>query len=662
MHEKPRPARTPSRRRSPLRLARYARPYRGRLALAAAGLALASLIGFFNLLLLKPAVEVLAGDGTARIVTTAQSNDASADRGRRRAARGLGAPGRFLQPLERRWNGLIAPLEQPFVALNAWFESQIAADRTRALWIIALALVALAALKGLIDFLCQLLLARTGYGLVADLREDLFRKVIAQDYLYFARASTGWLESRIQSDVAALRRAVEVFLRNGCQAPFQLLFLTILLLGLSIRLTLIGLLVALVVAAPLLLLARIVKRVTRQAKRQADRLSAGLEESLRNYPIVKFFQSEGVEVEKFARRNRQLLALYLKNRLAQYGSAPLTQLAAAAGRSAVLIAGGYLIFAGQMEFSTLAVYLVALTRFYGPGRALSRSATTWPAMQVSAERMVEILDLAPAVIEERDALPIDRVREAIEFRSVSFAYENQDALRDVTCRIEAGRVVALVGPSGAGKSTLVALLARLFDPTAGAILIDGVDLRRLRLADLRRLIGAVTQDTILFNDTVARNIAYPDPAPDAARVVEAARAAQAHDFILGLDGGAAYDTLIGQAGQRLSGGQRQRLAIARAFYRDPQILIFDEATSALDEPSQALVQQAVQRLFEGRTVLVIAHRLSTVRRADEILVLHAGRLVERGTHETLLAQGGVYASLHRISRDADRLRFAWPLY
>jgi len=655
--------------RTLLPLRRYVRPYRWGLTLAVVGLVAGSVLGFLNLLLLKPAVEVLGG----------------AARPQPAVERQLARPDGALRAVERRWERLVAPLQSRLEAADASFQRYAASNRRGALWLVAVAMLGLAALKSVIESLCQYLLARSSYGMVADLHEDLFRKVIAQDYLYFVRHSTGYLESRIQSDVAALRRTLETLLRHGFQAPFQILFLGILLLALNPQLTLIALAVALPAAVALLSLSRVVRRVIRETRRQADRQGAALEESLRNFPLVKFFQSEPFEIEKFAQRNRQLLRSYLKNRLAQFGSAPLTQLVSAAGRSAVLIVGGYLVFGGRMEFSTLVVYLVALTRFYGPGRSLSRAGGTWPTLIVSAERMAEILRLEPAVSEAQDAQPLDRVREGIEFRNVSFSYAavgqignlpssqvgvgqignlpssqvdnlRHEALDDVSFRIPVGRIVALVGPSGAGKTTLVCLLARLFDPTSGSIEIDGRDLRRLRLSDLRRAIAAVTQETILFNDTVARNIAYPDARPDVARVTEAARAAHADEFIAALDGGAGYDTIIGQSGQRLSGGQRQRIAIARALYRSPQILIFDEATSSLDEESQALVQDAIQNLFRGRTVLIIAHRLSTVRRADEILVLHQGRLVERGAHDELLRLGGFYASLCRISQGGEEIR------
>jgi subfamily B ATP-binding cassette protein MsbA len=677
--------------RALLPLLGYVRPYRLALIAALAGLVLGSLLGFFNLLLLKPTVEVLGSDARSQRVLTeefvatngAQSTVTLRDDGTppddkagdgfysawlppelgksdtvvvlkgphgKSGLRGKQPARGTLGSFEQTWERLIAPVKSRLAAVNAWFDQYALANRWAALWIIALAMLGLAVLKSLIECSCQYFLARTCYGMVSDLHEDLFRKVIAQDYLFFVRQSTGYLESRIQSDVAALRRTAETLLRNGFQAPFQLLFLGILLLGLNFRLTLIAMAVSLVALGPMLYLSRVVRRVMREAKRQADRQAAGLEESLRNYPVVKFFQSEPFEIEKFAQRNRQLLRCHLKNRLAQFGSAPLTQLAAAAGRSAVILAGGYLVFAGQMEFSTLVVYLVALTRFYGPGRSLSRAGTTWPALTVSAERMAEIFNLKPAVCEVQDALPLERVREAVEFHNASFSYANQEALDNVSFRVPVGRAVALVGPSGAGKTTLACLLARLFDPTDGSIEIDGTDLRRYRLADLRRAIATVTQDTILFNDTVARNIAYPDPQPDLPRVIEAARAAHADEFIVALDGRAAYGTIIGQSGQRLSGGQRQRIAIARALYRNPQILVFDEATSSLDEESQALVQQAIQNLFRGRTVFIIAHRLSTVRRADEILVLHKGRLIEQGSHDELLRREGFYASLCRISQ------------
>jgi len=328
--------------------------------------------------------------------------------------------------------------------------------------------------------------------------------------------------------------------------------------------------------------------------------------------------------------------------------------------AAVLVLGGILVLGPGdrkpiLEPTYFLLYILTCSRFYTPLKKISRLNINWQEAKVSANRIQEVLHTLPAVRESANPKPIARLDRTIEFQNVSFAYGEKQVLSQVSFAIPAGKVVALVGPSGAGKTTIANLLPRLMDPTAGRVLFDGIDARELSLSDLRQMFGVVTQDTVLFNDTVERNIAYTDKEIDRERLVRAAQAAYADDFIRNLRGGDGYKTIIGQSGQRLSGGQRQRLAIARALYRDPQILIFDEATSSLDVESEKNVQAAIDNLLQDRTALLIAHRLSTIRHADEILVLRNGEIIERGNHHDLMELRGEYWKQNRLAADLENL-------
>jgi subfamily B ATP-binding cassette protein MsbA len=326
-----------------------------------------------------------------------------------------------------------------------------------------------------------------------------------------------------------------------------------------------------------------------------------------------------------------------------------------AAMAAVLCVGGYLILKSDnasMTPTEFITFLFALTRFYPPVKKVSASFVKLQKALASADRVFEIMDMQPIVVEKPDARPLPPFADRIEFRDVTFRYDQAkaDVLKDFSLTIHKGRKVALVGRTGAGKSTIARLLPRFYDPQRGAIYIDGVDLRDATLRSLRAQMAIVSQETILFNDTILTNIRYGRPDADRAAVEAAARAAHAHEFICELPEG--YDTVIGERGNTLSGGQRQRLAIARALLADAPILILDEATSALDNESEAIVQQAIERLMENRTVIMIAHRLSTVRKADEIIVLCDGHIVERGTYQELLARGGEF---HRLVQQSELL-------
>ncbi|MGY8777718.1 MAG: ABC transporter ATP-binding protein, partial [Longimicrobiales bacterium] len=370
-------------------------------------------------------------------------------------------------------------------------------------------------------------------------------------------------------------------------------------------------------------------------------------ETLAGIRLVKSSSAEQREQERFHGLTSEYFSQFMRAEFARALAAPMTEMLAAAGTVILLWYGARLVVGGEISGAHFVGFLGLSLKLYAPVKNVAKFPATAQPGLVAAERMFEFLD-APIEIEDKvGAAPLAAFGKAIEFDSVTFSYRDEaPALRDVSFTVPRGSVIALVGPSGAGKSTIVDLLARFFEVGSGAVRIDGRDVRDLPVADLRGLLGIVSQDTILFHDTVRANIAYGRPEATLEQVEAAAHAANAHDFIVSMGDG--YETVVGERGVELSGGQRQRLAIARALLRDPPILIFDEATSALDTESERLIQDAIERLLKGRTVFVVAHRLSTVRRADQILVLDGGEIVERGDHATLLAQGGRYKRLHDL--------------
>ncbi|HEX8209003.1 MAG TPA: ABC transporter ATP-binding protein [Longimicrobium sp.] len=480
-----------------------------------------------------------------------------------------------------------------------------------------------------------------------DVRNAIYHHLLRLGLPYFQRMRAGQIISRVTGDVDQMRGLVTGNLIRSVSALIQVGFLSFVLVTMSWRLTL----VALLAIPPMVLLwTRFRKRLRRGVLRVLDavgEVASLLQETVSGIRLVKASGAEGWEEARFRRlTQRHYKALARNDRWRKFFS-PATEVVTSVSILVLVLYGGHLVLVERsMEPEAFITALLVAARLMVPLKVVAQYPSVVQPGLAAGERVFEILGIPVEVEDRPGALPVPAFSGAIRLEGVDFAYGPgaSPVLEGIDLEIPAGQVIAVVGPSGAGKSTLADLLPRFRDPVAGRLTLDGIDLRDLRLAELRGLMGIVTQETILFHDTVRANIAYGAPAVPHERVVEAARAAHAHDFISALPEG--YDTVLGEKGTRLSGGQRQRIAIARALLRNPPILILDEATSALDTESERLVQQAVEEVMRDRTVLVIAHRLSTVRRADRIVVLETGKIVQHGTHAELLARGGTYRRLY----------------
>jgi subfamily B ATP-binding cassette protein MsbA len=508
------------------------------------------------------------------------------------------------------------------------------------------AIVVLYLAKGLGAYTSSYLMTDVGQRVVRDLRNLLFRHILGQSAAFFSTQTTGRLLSRITSDVAQVQRAVSETLGDLARESISLLAFVGLLFYYDPRLALLCLTGAPLVVYPLARLGWRVRRSTRRSQEALEEVAHVSAEAFTGHRIVKAFGAERREAEQFERASAHFYRTSMKVTGALSALPPLMEFIGGVAFVTALWYGSQAIGAGRLTTGEFVAFITALYMMYGPAKKLSRVNADLQQAMAAGDRIFEMLDTHTEVQERPGAPALAAFRERIEFSDVYFAYGGSAAaaLRGITLSVEAGQTIAIVGRSGAGKTTLVNLIPRFYDVTAGRLLIDGVDVRDVTLASLRGQVSIVTQETVLFDDTVAANIAYGRPAASRAEVEAAARAAHAHDFIGGLERG--YDTMIGERGQRLSGGQRQRLAIARAILRNSPILILDEATSALDTESEMLVQDALATLMLNRTSFIIAHRLSTVRRADAVVVLDAGRIVECGTHDDLLVRGGAYAKLY----------------
>lgn len=514
---------------------------------------------------------------------------------------------------------------------------------------VALAIIVLYVAKGFFSYFATYLMSYVGQRTVMDLRNRLYNHVLRQSMGFFKMKSTGTLMSHITTDVEKVQQAVSEALGDLLMQSFALVGYAALLVYFDWRLAIFCLVSAPLALYPLVTMGRKLRKTSDTGLQRWRDINNILQETISGSRIVKAFLMEEFEGKRFSDVTNRLFRTNMKLTRTVSMLPPIMELVGGLAFAAAIWYGSSQIASGQLTPGEFTSFMAALFMMYGPVKKLSRVNATLQQALAASSRIFAVLDTHLETIEAPDAVELAPLRQQIELRGVSFTYDDGDepVLKDMNLTIKAGEVVALVGTSGAGKTTLINLIPRFYDPAEGSILFDGVDIRKATLSSLRGQIGLVTQETILFNDTVRNNLTYGVESFTKEELREAARAACALEFIEELTLG--FDTVIGERGHRLSGGQRQRLAIARALMKNPPILILDEATSSLDAESEALVQRALENLMANRTTVVIAHRLSTVRRADRIVVIEDGRIQEMGTHRDLMSRAsGYYRRLYRL--------------
>jgi subfamily B ATP-binding cassette protein MsbA len=520
------------------------------------------------------------------------------------------------------------------------------------MWI-PLAVIAIFLIKGGCNYMQTILMSFIGQRVIADLRNNLYRRIQMQSLSFFTKNPTGILMSRITSDVGYVQGAVSEAVTSLLKDSFTLICLVFVIFYRDWQLAIIAMFVFPLTIYPIAKFGAKMRNIATRTQVTMGSLTTLLQETISGTRIVKAFSMEEYENKRFAKENEHLFKLAMKSVSVSAVSSPFMEFLGGVGIAAIIFYGGYQVIRGVSTPGTFFSFLTALIMLYEPVKRLTNVNNTIQQGIAGAVRVFSIIDIVPDIKNDEDASELPKISRGIDIQNVTFRYEETPVLKNISLSIKAGEVVAFVGMSGGGKTTLVNLIPRFYDVSEGHIVIDGHDIRHVTIESLRGQIGIVTQQTILFNDTVRRNIAYGSIEKTDEDIIHAAKAANAHDFIINLPKG--YDTIIGEQGAKLSGGERQRISIARALLKDAPILILDEATSSLDTEAEIEVQDALEYLMKGRTTLIIAHRLSTIRNAHRILVLANGQIVEEGTHESLLEKRGEYFKFYNMQfKDENR--------
>ncbi|MBN1913158.1 MAG: ABC transporter ATP-binding protein [Candidatus Omnitrophica bacterium] len=501
-------------------------------------------------------------------------------------------------------------------------------------------------IRAFVEFMQSYLMSDVGQKVIRDVRHQVYERMQRLSLDYFTQKRSGELISRITNDVKLIENAVSYGLTDLIYQSFEVVSFALMTFFINWRMALISVIVLPLVAVPMIKVGRVLRNLSKRSQEKMADINSLLVETFLGVRIVRAFCSEEREISKFNRQNNDYYRLSMKSikRMLLLGIS--TELIGVGVALFIFYYGARQVIEGRTSFGVFSLFMAALLSLIKPFKKLSQVNSIMQQATAASSRIYEVLDTQPSVKEKADPEELSIIKEGIVFDNVWFKHQDNDILKSLNLKVKKGQMLAIVGPSGVGKTTLLDLIPRFYDPQQGSIRIDGIDIKDVSFKSLRQQIGIVTQETILFNDTIRSNIAYGRPDADFDKIKQAAKEAYAHDFIQYFPLG--YDTVIGDRGMKLSGGERQRIAIARALLKDPPILILDEATSALDSNSERMVQEALNKLMLGRTVFVVAHRLSTVREAERIIVLNDCRIVEEGSHSQLLQKDGLYRRLYQM--------------